>query len=87
MGLPPTDKLGKVIFTPRNEILRPHDNPDIAIKTFDCANFDPVNKKCLDHENRPDLCRNSSCTTDPSGNVDEQHREVTSQKFIKIIPQ
>lgn len=86
IGQPPTDKQGKVIFTPRKEILRPINSPEIAIKTFDCVNFDPLTKKCLDHENRPDLCRNSTCVSDPDGNVDEQYRETTSQKFIKIFP-
>lgn len=86
IGQPTTDKLGNAIFTPRNEILRPLDNPEIAIKTFDCKNFDPVTKMCLDHENRPDLCRNSSCITNPEGDIERQHQEATSKRFIKIFP-
>lgn len=87
IGQPPTDKLGRVIFTPRNEILRPRSSPETAVKTFDCKNFDPSTKKCLDHENRPDLCRNSTCITDPEGDIDEQHKKATNpKKFIKIFP-
>jgi Fe-S-cluster containining protein len=86
IGMPPTDKLGKKIFTPRIEILRPASNPEIAIKTFDCVNFDPITKKCLDHENRPDMCRTATCVTDPNQDIDEQHRKVTTENFIKIFP-
>jgi Fe-S-cluster containining protein len=86
-GEPPTDKNGRKIFTQREEILIPETSPDaVRLKTFDCVNFDSITKKCLDHENRPDLCRNSTCISDPDGNIDDQHRKVTTEKFIKIFP-
>lgn len=86
-GEPPKDKNGKHIFIPRNEILVPETAPDtVRIKTFDCVNFDSVTKKCLDHENRPDICRNATCISDVLGDIDEQHRKVTEEKFIKIYP-
>lgn len=86
-GEPPSDKNGKKIFTQRREFLVPETLPDIVrLKTFDCINFDPVSKKCLDHENRPDLCRNSTCISDVDGDINEQHRKVTTEKFIKIYP-
>ncbi len=87
IGSIPKDKNGRDIFIPRNEILIPESNPEtVKIKTFDCVNFDPITKKCLDHENRPDICRSSTCISDESGNIDEQHKQVTSEKFIKIYP-
>jgi Fe-S-cluster containining protein len=87
LGEPPLDKLGRKIFTSRGEILRPKENPEITIKTFNCVNYDSVLKKCLDHENRPDMCRNSSCIEDQKGDIDKQHDKATSpNKFIKIFP-
>lgn len=86
-GEPPRDKKGNEIFISRNEILVPYSRPDTdKVKTFDCKNFDPITKKCLDYENRPDMCRTATCITDPNGNIDEQHRKVTSENFIKIFP-
>lgn len=83
----PKDKNGKDIFILRNEILVPESRPDTdKIKTFDCINFDPLTKKCLDHENRPDMCRSATCITDLDGDIDEQHRKVTSENYIKIFP-
>lgn len=54
--------------------------------SINCVNFDPETKMCLDHENRPDLCRNSTCISDPSDSLDEQYKKVTTEKFIKIFP-
>jgi Fe-S-cluster containining protein len=86
-GEPPTDKDGKKIFILRNEVLAPETAVDsVRLKTFDCTNFDSITKRCLDHENRPDLCRNSTCIPDPLGDIDEQHRKVTTENFIKIFP-
>lgn len=88
VGQLPRDKNGREIFIPRKEYLIPETKPDtVRIKTFDCVNFDPITKKCLDHENRPDLCRNSTCISDQNGNIDEQHKRVISEDFIKIFPQ
>jgi Fe-S-cluster containining protein len=86
-GEPPKDKNGNDIFIPRIEFLIPESRPDTdRIKTFDCKNFDPITKKCLDHDNRPDMCRNATCISDPNGNIDEQHNKVVSENFIKIFP-
>lgn len=83
----PKDKNGKDIFIPRNEILTPESRIDTdRVKTFDCKNFDPITKRCLDHENRPDMCRSATCISDPEGNIDEQHKKVVSENFIKIFP-
>ncbi len=84
----PKDKNGKDIFVERNEILAPETHIEtMRLKTFDCINFDTVTKKCLDHESRPDLCRNASCVSDPKGNIDEQHKKTVEEKFIKIYRQ
>lgn len=83
----PKDKQGNDIFIPRNEILVPESRPDTdKVKTFDCKNFDSITKKCLDHENRPDICRNATCISEPNGNIDEQHKKVIFENFIKIFP-
>ena len=84
-GQPPTDKKGKVIFRDRYEVFAPLNRIDTErIKTYDCVNFDSVTKKCFDHENRPDLCRNSSCITDTSADIDEQHAKTIEETFVPI---
>lgn len=83
----PKDRNGNDIFILRNEILAPESQVDTTrLKTFDCKNFDQITKKCLDHENRPDLCRNATCISNPEGDIDEQHEKVTRERFIKIFP-
>ena len=46
-----------------------------------------INKVCLDYDNRPEICRDSTCIKDEKGDIDEQHKKETEQKFIKIFPQ
>lgn len=83
----PVDKEGLSLWTKREEILIPVTKIDTdRVITYDCKNFDTTTKKCLDHENRPEICRSASCISDPGGNIDEQHRKVIETKFIPIIP-
>jgi Fe-S-cluster containining protein len=88
VGVPveiPKDKNGNPIWKDRNEIIAPEDKIDTTrIKTYDCVNFDKSTNKCLDYENRPDICRNTSCITDKNGSIDEQHEKVTKVNFVKL---
>ena len=81
----PKDKNGKSLWKERDEILAPEDTMEkVKIATFDCINYDENTGKCLDYENRPEICRNTTCITDQSGDVDDQHKKVTEVKFVKI---
>lgn len=83
----PKDKNGHELFMARNEILAPESRIDTdRVKTFDCKNFDPITKRCLDHENRPEMCRSATCISNPDGDIDEQHKKVVAENFIKIFP-
>jgi len=70
----------------KNEILAPADDPDsIKLKTFRCRNFDMESGKCLDYENRPQICKETSCVNpDLKDSVDEQHKKIVNQEFYRI---
>ncbi len=82
----PKDKEGKDIWIKRQEVLKPENNPEVSITTYDCKNFDIVTGLCLDHENRPNICRNTTCITDETGDLVAQQKKMANEKFIKIIP-
>ena len=83
----PKDGHGADLWVKRDEVLIPELRVDTdRIVTYDCKNFDPITRKCLDHEGRPDICRTASCISDPHGNIDEQHKKVIETKFIPIRP-
>lgn len=81
----PTDKQGKPIWKERSELLKPHDQETVMLKTYDCRNFDRSTGRCLDYENRPDVCRGTSCI-DPKSkkSVDEQYNETVKTQFDTI---
>ena len=85
-GFPiPKDENGNEIWKQREELLAPEDRIDTdRVSTFDCINYDKEKGQCLNYEKRPAICRNTSCITDQSGNIDEQHKKATEVKFIKI---
>ena len=79
---------GEDLFLKRVEVLLPEEKIETSkVFTYDCKNFDKDSGLCNDYENRPEICRNSTCI-DPKSkvDVDEHHKNVTEQKFIKIIP-
>ena len=76
-GNTPTDKNGKDIFIQKEEILAPEMTIEkTRLKTYVCINYDSVNKVCLDYENRPDICKSSTCITDENGDIDSQHKKL-----------
>ncbi len=82
----PINKSGGKIWRERGEILVPESHPDtVRLKTFDCLNFDRATGMCHDYENRPEICRNTSCLKDDSTeSVDEQHSKAINEKFVVI---
>jgi len=82
----PKDKDGNDLWSKRKELLVPADNPDgEKIETYDCKNLDPKTGKCLDYENRPDICKKSGCVDPDSPESQEtQFKRSSDRKFIKI---
>lgn len=81
----PLDKKGKPLWEEKN-LLTSEECPDgIKIKTFRCKNFNKETGLCDDYENRPEICRNTSCIKEGSNkSMDEQHKETLDEKFILI---
>lgn len=82
----PKNEKGEELFKKRDEVLVPENHPDTArVHTFDCINFDSKTGLCKDYENRPDICRNTSCINEQSEkSMDEQRKDLTETKFGKI---
>ncbi len=84
----PKDKDGIDLWKRRDEVFVSKTQPDTSkVLTFDCKNLNKENGECLDYDNRPEICRNSTCIN-PDSNLseDEQHKIIIEQEFIKIIP-
>lgn len=55
------------------------------VKTYTCKNFDAETNQCQVYNERPDICRTTSCINPESpASLEEQYQEVTEQKFLKI---
>ncbi|TSC91066.1 MAG: hypothetical protein CEN90_614 [Parcubacteria group bacterium Licking1014_17] len=84
----PTNEKGEKIWRDKKETIIPESSIErgrpIRIKTFECANLDKKTGKCKDYENRPDICRKTSCIDENSIKpIDEQYKEMVGEKFIK----
>ncbi len=82
----PKDKEGKKIWKDRDELIVPASAFDrVRLKTFDCDLLDSETGKCTDYENRPEICRNTSCLDDTSSkSVDEQHKDTIDEEFLVL---
>ena len=81
----PKDKDGNDLWKKRRELLVPVDNPEEKLETYDCKNFDRKTGKCLDYENRPNICRGSGCIDpDSSESKENQFKKLSEKKFFKI---
>ena len=82
----PKDREGKNLWTKRPELLVPEDSEQ-RLETYDCKNHNPETGKCMDYENRPDICKNTHCVNPNSPeSADAQHQKLTGRKFSKITP-
>ena len=81
----PVNAKGEKIWKERNELLIPENSETMRLKTLDCINLDKETGLCKDYENRPEICKDTSCI-DPNSkeSVDEQHAKQTGEKFIKL---
>lgn len=83
--LVPKDKDGNDLWKKKEELLVPTDNPEDKLETYDCKNFDSETGKCLDYENRPDICKRSGCVDpDSTESESEQFKKASDKKFFKI---
>lgn len=82
----PLDKNGEKIWVQRKGLLAPLSHIDTErLKTFDCKKFDKSTRQCVDYDNRPDICRNTSCIHYDSGeSVDDQHKKFIEEEFVTI---
>jgi len=82
----PVDNKGEKIWENTGKILIPKKHTDTTrLNTYECKNYDKKTGKCLDYENRPDICRNTSCVDEHSEkNIDEQYKKTMNEKFIEI---
>lgn len=81
----PKDKNNKTIFQDTYEVWVPEKNPDSGrLRIFTCNNYNKDTGKCENYENRPNLCRNTSCV-DPKLNesISKQRKKLTETKFFK----
>ena len=82
----PTDKNGNSLWTKRDETLLPEkDFETQVVDTYDCKNFNEETGLCADYENRPEICRNTSCVSDNTiEKTDEQRKKYVGTKFFRI---
>lgn len=82
----PKDKDGNLIWKKRDEIIAPEETWEVQkLKTFDCVKYNKNSGLCEDYDNRPEICKETSCIDENSSKtIDEQHKETINSKFIKI---
>lgn len=58
----PKDKKGDPLFINLKKfIYLKNESERSKLQTFECKNFDKETGLCKDYENRPNICRNTSC--------------------------
>lgn len=82
----PANESGEKIWKPRKEIWVSEEHPDTdRIRTYDCSYYDGKTGRCIKYENRPEICRSTSCVKDNSDkSIDEQRKETIESKYIVI---
>ncbi len=81
----PTDKDGNKIWQKTGVVIAPEERIDTdRVVTFDCINYDKESGKCLDYENRPEICKNTTCIKNDNESIDQQHKRMTEVKFVKM---
>lgn len=82
----PVDKKGEKIWKKIDKLLIPESCPDTdVLKIYKCINYNKKTGKCMDYENRPKICRNTTCIDNNSKeSIDEQHKNVASEEFFEV---
>lgn len=70
----------------RKEIIAPEESWEVdKLKTFNCIEHDKETGLCKNYDNRPDICRATSCINEDSQeSIDEQHKKIINSKFFKF---
>jgi len=80
------DKIKDLPFDERGEIWIPENHPDtVKIETYNCRLHDEKTGKCLDYENRPEICRNTTCAAFDTNDKNEQRQAIEDAKKEKFI--
>lgn len=82
----PKDKDNNPLWIAKEEIRVPETDIDTRrIQIYECLLYDKDKKICKEYENRPDICRNTSCIDEFLDiTIDEQHKKLIETNFIKI---
>ena len=68
-----------------NEIWLPKKYIDtVKLEIYKCLWYDSESKLCKFYDDRPDICRNTSCIDNIHEDVVTQYEKVISQEFLKI---
>jgi len=80
----PTNKKGEKIWEP-DGLLATECVDGEKLEAYKCKNYNKKTGLCKEYEDRPDICRNTSCVDEKSDeSIDEQHNKMVKQKFIPI---
>jgi Fe-S-cluster containining protein len=82
----PKDKNGEKIWEKNDYLLVPESHPDtVRLKAYKCRLYDKKTGQCQDYENRPDICKRSSCIDKNSEKtITEQQKEMKNEKYMKL---
>ena len=79
-------KINDLHFDERGEVWIPENHPDtVKIETYNCRRHDEKTGKCLDYENRPEICRNTTCGAFDTDDENEQRQAIEAVKKEKFI--
>ena len=82
----PKDENG-FIRAKRDEMRIPEKHPDsIRLEIYDCLRYDGNKKHCLNYENRPSICRNTTCINDEGWDINKQYENLTNETFYILFP-
>lgn len=82
----PKDSTGNELWEARGEVWIPeHEIDHVRVQTYNCKKLDKETGRCLDYENRPDICRNTTCIREGIlKSIEEQRADATGVNFIKL---
>lgn len=75
---------GGEIWTKREETWIPENEETVRLQPFDCKKFDSKTGLCQDYENRPEICRITTCVNGSADNTETLQKETEKQSFFKI---
>jgi len=80
--------LDELPFIDTGIILIPRMHPDtVRLKMYLCKKYDEELGLCNDYDNRPVICRNTTCSAFDTSDVNEQQKiisDIKSEEFYKI---